>query len=567
VWLSGRGKNSVSQVQSIESRARQTDRLRISTKQIDVQWVRRKRSTCASSVERAHGVTRFAEVDISVAAGVIRFSSASAVAARRSEPSHVLIIRLSVLGLFMIWLARSWADPDLWGHVRFGVDILHGWLPSTDPYSFTSDVGWTNHEWLAEVCMALSWTVGNGTGLIALKLLAMGMIVSVALAVLRRRELPDLTIDLLLTVLLLGLWPRVYVIRPQIFSLVFFSAQLWILASVEDGRPSRLWCLPVVFAVWVNAHGGWIVGIGVLSVWLTSVMLGLTSVPKRVAVAAAAVSLLATLLNPYGFGLWRFLFETVRPDRSSINDWRPLLDAGPQVVIPWCLSAATALFCVWRGWRRTPVWMVVVTFGLAVASVRVNRLDVFFTMSAVMLLGSQLPADTTPFPGLRWTRRSLAMGGVAVLLFLATGWRFRDNMTCIRLDGPWMPEREAGAFLAANHFEGRLLSWFDWGQYAIWHFAPELRVSLDGRRETVYSEAFIAEHLQLYSEPETAVGLLNRLHADYAWLPSNLPLTAALEKSGWYALYSGPISAVLSRAPVHTQPPAPLLSAACFPGP
>ena len=28
---------------------------------------------------------------------------------------------------------------------------------------------------------------------------------------------------------------------------------------------------------------------------------------------------------------------------------------------------------------------------------------------------------------------------------------------------------------------------FDWGEYVIWHLGPQVRVSVDGRRETVYA--------------------------------------------------------------------------------
>ena len=76
-----------------------------------------------------------------------------------------------------------------------------------------------------------------------------------------------------------------------------------------------------------------------------------------------------------------------------------------------------------------------------------------------------------------------------------------------------------------------------------------------------------AVHLQLYYEPEKVTKLLDDLGADYAWLPLSLPLTATLNRSGWHRLYTGPISAVFSRA----ESPAPLqggtLGSACFPGP
>ena len=137
---------------------------------------------------------------------------------------------------------------------------------------------------------------------------------------------------------------------------------------------------------------------------------------------------------------------------------------------------------------------------------------------------------------------------VALVIGLAlAGWRQRGVFTCLRLDGPWMPEREAGAFILANRLEGRLLSWFDWGQYAIWHFAPRLKVSLDGRRETVYSDAFVAQHLKLYYEPDTSLAMLDELAPAYAWLPTNLPLSAALNRAGWRRIYTGPASIVFAR--------------------
>jgi hypothetical protein len=49
------------------------------------------------------------------------------------------------------------ADPDLWGNLRFGLDILRTWsLPTADPYSFTSDIPWINHSWFPQVVMALA---------------------------------------------------------------------------------------------------------------------------------------------------------------------------------------------------------------------------------------------------------------------------------------------------------------------------------------------------------------------------------------------------------------------------
>ena len=64
------------------------------------------------------------------------------------------------------------ADPDLWGHLRFGLDMLqtHS-IPAVDPYSSTAaGASWIDHEWLAELLFALAWT-GGPAGLVALKVI------------------------------------------------------------------------------------------------------------------------------------------------------------------------------------------------------------------------------------------------------------------------------------------------------------------------------------------------------------------------------------------------------------
>ena len=75
-----------------------------------------------------------------------------------SDPSRAQWwVRLVVFVFLAIAVARTVADVDLWGHVLFGRDIVNQReIPVTDPYSFTSDRPWTNHEWLAESIMYLS---------------------------------------------------------------------------------------------------------------------------------------------------------------------------------------------------------------------------------------------------------------------------------------------------------------------------------------------------------------------------------------------------------------------------
>jgi hypothetical protein len=128
-----------------------------------------------------------------------------------------------------------------------------------------------------------------------------------------------------------------------------------------------------------------------------------------------------------------------------------------------------------------------------------------------------------------------------------------------------MPEPEAVAFLRSNGLHGKLLTWFDYGEYAIWHLAPQLRVSFDGRRETVYSERVKDGHLRFYDGLNPAYP--DEIGADYIWLPNQLRAIKLLPGHGWVPIFKGPRSVIFARASGDFHTVAPVSGPRCFPGP
>jgi hypothetical protein len=160
---------------------------------------------------------------------------------------------------------------------------------------------------------------------------------------------------------------------------------------------------------------------------------------------------------------------------------------------------------------------------------------------------------------------------MCVVELLATGVAVNRWAWCVTIPGselkqPWAPEAEAVTFLRENPIQGRLLSSFEYGQLAIWHFAPKLSVSYDGRRETVYSETVQKAHQRFYSKSPDA-GYARLLKADYIWLPHRMPVIELLKRDGWVEIFRGSRSVVLARkAGAYTQP-ASWTAQRCFPGP
>src|SRR4029079_11886746 len=85
-------------------------------------------------------------------------------------PPSAVLRPLALFGIAFGALSTI-ADPDLWGHLRFGLDIItSGHVRTTsDPYSFTADRPFLYHEWLGGVLMALAYRVGGTAGLSVLK--------------------------------------------------------------------------------------------------------------------------------------------------------------------------------------------------------------------------------------------------------------------------------------------------------------------------------------------------------------------------------------------------------------
>ena len=210
---------------------------------------------------------------------------------------------------------------------------------------------------------------------------------------------------------------------------------------------------------------------------------------------------------------------------------------------------------------------------LAVLSFRVSRLDAFFGLAVVMLLqprvlrGADVSVSTAPTDrGIVRTAALLVLVAIMTPIILSAA---RRPLSCIEMDRlDWLPEGEAAEFARINHLRGRMLTFFDWGEYAIWHLSPAVQVSIDGRRETVYSASQIDRHLRIYSDLATD-GEIQNLDVDYVWLPRNLQVVNRFSRHSWVPIYAGRVSVILARNPglqFQHVPPTPE-RARCFPGP
>jgi hypothetical protein len=468
------------------------------------------------------------------------------------------LCRVALWAFLAVLVTKTSADPDLWGHLRFGLDMLtsKSAAHAVDPYSFTADRAWINHEWLSELLMAIGYTGLGALGLNLLKLGVVAVVGGIALIIARQEHASPIARDLYVGLTVFATYSRTQVIRPQLFSVAIFCTMLYLLRETDRGRARALWFVPLCFAAWVNLHGGWIVGFGALGVWMLGDAGQRRSLRWTVALAAVgAAALVATLINPYGLGLWQFLAETVRADRPDVSDWKPLLQLPPSILVIESILPLIAIAALLgeRSWRRVPVRDVAVLALLSVATYRVGRVDAFLQAAIAIFLARPI---LTFLNGIDlnargiFKRASVPVGAMALIMaayVIATGF---SSLRVIGVDGPWIPDRAAAAFLRENSPGARVLTWFDWGEYALWQLSPVgIRVSMDGRRETVYSARVLSDHQHFYQGRADMVDYPERIGADLVWLPSRCPIVEPLKRHGWMTVLDTGQSTVLGRGP------------------
>jgi hypothetical protein len=327
--------------------------------------------------------------------------------------------------------------------------------------------------------------------------------------------------------------------------------------------------------VWANVHGAWIVGLAAVGVWLAGDFCQRPSAARFWNYAAVwSLSALATLANPYGVGLWQFISETVRPARPDITDWKPLLELPTAVLIVESILPLVAVGALWRSrreWRVPPRDLAVLAL-LAVATYRVGRVDAFLMAAIAFFLARPLVhllerVELNARPSL--LRASAPVGLLSVALVAYVGWAAIANVRVVRVEGPWIPDREAALALRQARPGARVLTWFDWGEYALWQLSPAgIRVSMDGRRETVYSESVTADHMRFYAGREDMVDYPDRIGADHVWLPSRMPIIDPLVRKGWVKVLDTGKSVVLARGGTPIGPaPTPAAGRNVFPWP
>jgi len=316
--------------------------------------------------------------------------------------------------------------------------------------------------------------------------------------------------------------------------------------------------LPPLFALWVNCHGSFFLGLLVAGVFLVSSFLGFKSGllaseywpirTRQIFAFTLLLSSVALFLNPIGVKLVLNPVETMLHlpiNLSKIDEWKPLdLSDDRGIIFLGILGCIFLLLIV----RQSQIFcheLFLLFFGIWLAASHSRMLFPFGILIAPIL--SRLLSKSWDGYNARqdhpWPNAVL----MAASVFIAS-LAFPNRQNLISQIEQQSPIK-AVEFIKSHNFTGRILNEYAFGGYLIWA-APQYPVFVDGRGDIFEQTGVLGDFgrwAMLQSPPQE---LLDKYGIDLCLMSKNSPMTFVLPLlPGWKSVYSDNNSVIFTRSP------------------
>jgi hypothetical protein len=477
--------------------------------------------------------------------------------ARRIFSFPIMLGCLLVSGAFY-WACKFEVDPDFWWHLKVGDQILatHHW-PTTDPYSFTTGgQPWLAYEWLGDVLFSFTNHIGGIRGLEALFIVLGGAIV-LGLYGLTTLRTENSKAAFIATTILMLLASASMTLRPQMLGYFFLILTLILLERFRQGKSRELWVLPILFLVWVNTHGSWIIGLGtVLAYWVGGVFNfrigGIEARPwspkeRRQLSFVFLLCLCVLPFTPYGTELCAYPFEVASSlplNVAHISEWQsmPFNLLGGQIFLGLVLGFLIVQMALRLTWRLEELGLFL--FGAMTAFLHVRFLLIFVPFFAP-LLATIIARWVIPYKPakdkfiLNFALMAMMLGGIVHYFPSRSDLQ---NSVAQRLPS------KAVDYINENFIPGPMYNSYGFGGYLVWARGPEHKVFVDGRGELYERGGVLRDYLYISELKPGALSVLRKYRIQSCLIQYDEPLATLLAVSPeWERIYVDNVSAIFVR--------------------
>lgn len=416
------------------------------------------------------------------------------------------------------------ANNDLPMHLAIGEWIVaHGTLPSHDPFSFTAGhPAWVPHEWLASLLFVAIERAGGLRGLVALAAI-LGALVGLVHRAVTRELGVGITTHLLWAVPMWLVAGDRIVLRPHLPALALPFAVWWcLLRARRDARVLAF--VPFLLAIWVNLHGSFPMGFGIVALDLVVFGRGhpLGWRTRGLAIAGCGLAFLAQAHVYFQPSLLAGVEDALGLLRDPVF---------MEEILEWQPPFASARFRDTFAFAGSLLWIALAAVGFVRHGARLPRSYRAFVVVALLLylrhsrfvdlfaLASLPLLPSLESLSARTARRRLGSARAATLLAALLcawpGFPIRPGQPLRRPALRWghdLPFAAVDALLARG-YEGGVFCEYKFGGVVAWRGGGRLLPSMDSRNSVHGADLYLAHREALIRDTPFRRELLQRTGA------------------------------------------------------
>ncbi len=436
--------------------------------------------------------------------------------------------------LYWVFFHAMVTNYDIWWHLRTGKIILSGFFPKKEIFSCTAaGKPWILHEWGSEVIFYLLYSKFGVTGLVLLRAVVIAIATGLFFTTLTGISTGPILSAAITLCFVFCLGYAGVLARPQMFTILLFIVVLRLyLFSRELGSDRGLFWLFPVFLLWINLHGGFIIGF---------IFLGLCVVGETVdnliaeggvfadrqkrtnrLLAICAGSFVLCLANPntYHGLLYPFAYhgETSIP-LYSVAEWHPASWVNAKEFFFVLLGL---FLMVWLARPKISFARIVVLLFFMFYTFKFHRVGIFFILCTLLFMARDIESWLLRFlekwsgrgsgPVSRTEEKLLSYISAKGSFFKGTGENGGMNLfvftflavfcsmaafgylnSVVPFGVSWNRFPSGNIKVLARYMPGgKVFNQYRWGGLLIYRF-PEKKVFMDGRVD-VYGRSLLSEY-------------------------------------------------------------------------
>jgi hypothetical protein len=480
-------------------------------------------------------------------------------------------------------------DAGIGWHIRNGqfMFLTHS-ITHHDPFSATIHGGtWYAWEWLYDLLIAvINYTLGlNGVVFFTAAIIAATFVLALHFAV---RRGANLVIVIFLLLLSLAASSVHFLARPHVFSWLFTVIWFELLdsAAASDGKFDRkLFALPLLMLLWVNLHGGYVLGFVLLAIYLVDAIARFFLVPEQRETTrswikhlglVSLITFAASFVNPYGYHLhvhvYRYLSDRYLMNRISEFLSPDFHSPAQQCFAILLLVTILALVSARRrlGFGRLLVILFAAYSGLyATRNLPTSSLLIMLIIASLLSESIAHAAENSRMlPWMRARFSRLHSFGARmenleanfsdhfwlVVVFLLGLWAciFGGRIGSEQFINAYFDEKrfpvEAVEFIAKQKIREPIFSLDYWGGYLIYGLYPQTKVVVDDRHD-LYGDQFIKDYLKVVFIQPGWDKILDQEHVNWILMPPGSTLANMLRlQPNWKIVHEDSMAVLFQRS-------------------